>query len=186
MNKQKICGFISWHDVKNYMKNPDSEPSNVYRLLYNENFIPSSKFCKFIITHELFQYVTIISEYHLGAVAQNTLFDMREKNMSQMKIINYLMNVTRQGIPEVLDFNIKKSIIDFITKNYSSEITDKQTEIINLFLDAVHMDKQFKNQLRGLILNTVSNDLKKALEVRVGVDPLLNSIMDKVVNSYWS
>jgi len=182
MSEEKICGFISWQDLKNYMENPDSEPSNVYKLLYNENFIPSSKFCKFIIKHELFQYVNIICEYYLGASAQNTLLDMREKNVSQIKIINYLMSIPRHVIPIELDLNIKKSIIDFVAKNCSKKITDKQTEIINFFLESVSMDIPFKNQLHGLIPNIVSDDLKKTLKLHAGID----NIFECVAHSYWN
>jgi hypothetical protein len=162
--------------ILNYIKNPDNEAKKIYQKLL-EGYIPSQQLCQTIIQYKLKKYVNLICEYHLGAQTQNKLYDYRMTGKPRDQIINLITSSPRKKIPDEMDKNIKKSIETFVSNN--TDVDKEQVEIINLYLESVKIDEEFKERILYLIPKIKNAHLKETLEVHIGInDSFLNSFID--------
>jgi len=164
-------------DILNYVINPQNNPKEIYNLLLNINYIPSFELCKIIIENKLHSYVNLICEYHLGAKIQNELYDMRNNNINKKKIIDLIIKSKSTKIPKKLEENIKKSILIFGSRN----IDEEQLIILNLYLESIKIDNEYKAKLQYLISVTNNIEIKKLFETHIGIDPLLDNIINNII-----
>ncbi len=122
--------------------------------------------------------MNIICEYHLGSIVQNRLYDLRIEKSPQEIIINLLMESPSKKIPTELENNIKNAIETFLLTNHNKPIDKNQTEIINLYLESIKIDDEFKNKILNSLSVVKDPFLKETLEVHCGTDRFLDNLLE--------